>query len=144
MVTYRALSTRWTARLLAGAALVAAVCSPAVAQPWPSKAVTFKSAMAAGSTTDATAREIGKMLSDRMGQPVVVDPLPGSGGLVAAQKVINSPADGYTLLFVSNGLISNQAMRARPQTDLSKDLIAISPLIEGYFGLYVNAELPVR
>lgn len=146
MISSKAL-TRRLPGLLIGAALLAGVLGTALAQsaqPYPSKVVTFKSAMAAGSTTDVMAREIGQLLSERMGQPVIVDPLAGSGGLLAAQKVINSPPDGYTLLFVSNGLISNQAMRAKPQTDLSKDLIAISPLLEGYFGLYVNANLPAR
>lgn len=114
------------------------------AQQYPARTVTFASAMAAGSTTDVLAREVAKLLSERMGQPVIVEAISGGGGIVAAQKVINAQPDGYTLLFVTNGLTSNQAMRQKPEFDIARDLIAISPLFEGIFGLYVYPGLPAR
>jgi len=130
-------------QLLAGA-LALAVSGAALAQGFPSRVISFKSAMAPGSTTDVLARELAKSLADRVGQSVVVEPVLGSGGLIAAQRVTNSPADGYTLLFTSNSLISNQAMRKQPAMDVSKDLILVSPVVEGYFGLYVNADVPAK
>lgn len=130
------------ARLLLAAGVALAASSAALAQGFPSRVITFKSAMAPGSTTDVMARELAKGLAERLNQPVIVEPVPGSGGLVAAQRVMHSQPDGHTLLFVSNGLISNQAMRKQPQMDLGKDLVPVSPLLEGYFGLYVNAEIP--
>lgn len=130
-------------KILAATALLLSFGS-AISQQYPARTVTFSSAMAAGSTTDILAREIAKALSERMGQSVIVDAISGGGGLVAAKKVINAQPDGYNLLFTTNGLITNQAMRKQPEYDLSKDLIAISPLFEGIFGIYVNPDVPAK
>jgi tripartite-type tricarboxylate transporter receptor subunit TctC len=126
------------------AALLLVFSAGAYSQQYPGRTVTFASAMAAGSTTDILAREIAKALSDRLGQSVIVDAVSGGGGLVAAKRIINAQPDGYNLLFTTNGLITNQAMRKQPEYDLAKDLIAISPLFEGIFGLYVNPDLPAK
>ena len=131
-------------RLLAAFVLAAATCAGALAQQYPARAVTFASAMTAGSTTDVLAREIARLLTERLGQSVIVEAIAGGGGLVAAKKIINAAPDGYNLLFTTNGLITNQAMRKQPEYDLSKDLIAISPLFEGIFGIYVNPDMPVK
>ena len=129
-------------RLLLAAAVGVATWGAAVAQEFPNRVISFKSAMAAGSTTDVLARELGKLLQDRLKQSVIVETVLGSGGLIAAQRVMSSKPDGHTLLFVSNSLISNQAMRKHPQMDVRKDLVMVSPILEGYFGMYVSAELP--
>lgn len=126
--------------------LIIALTASAVAsaQQYPARPVTFASAMAAGSTTDVLSREFAKLLSERLGQPIIVEIVAGGGGIVAAQKVTNSQPDGHTLLFVTNSLTSNQAMRIKPEFDIAKDLVAITPLFEGIFGLYVNPEVPAR
>ncbi len=129
---------------LAMLTLLLSLCAGAIAQSYPTRPVTFTSAMAAGSTTDILAREVAKLLSERMGQAIIVETVSGGGGIVAAKKVINAQPDGYSLLFVTNGLTSNQAMRSKPDFDIVKDLVAISPLFEGIFGIYINPDLPVR
>lgn len=129
-------------RLLLAAAIGGVTCGAAVAQDFPSRVISLKSAMAAGSTTDVMARELAKLLQERLKQSVIVETVTGSGGLIAAQRVMNSQPDGHSLLFVSNSLISNQAMRKQPPMDVRKDLVMVSPVIEGYFGMYVSAELP--
>ncbi len=133
---------------LAAATLLFGACGAfsqhAFSQQYPARTITLNSAMAAGATTDVLARDIAKLLSERLGQPVVVDANAGGGGLVATQKVINSAPDGYTFLFVTNSLIANQAMRIKPEFDLSKDLVAISPVLEGVFGMYINPEVPAK
>ena len=129
-------------RLLLAAAVGVATWGAAVAQEFPNRVISFKSAMAAGSTTDLLARELAKSLQERLKQSVIVETVTGSGGLIAAQRVMNSKPDGHTLLFVSNSLISNQAMRKQPQMDVRKDLVMVSTVVEGYFGMYVSAELP--
>lgn len=130
--------------IVAPALIASAVCAAAIGQQYPARPITFASAMAAGSTTDVLAREVAKLLSERIGQSIVVEVISGGGGLVATQKVINSKPDGYTFLFVTNGVISNQAMRTKPEFDVSKDLVAISPLFEGVFGLYINPDVPAK
>ena len=126
------------------ALLLATTAITAGAQQYPARTITFASAMAAGSSTDILARETAKFLNDRLGQPVIVDVVAGAGGNVAAQKVINATPDGYTLLFVTNGVISNQAMRSKPPFDITKELVIISPLFEGIFGLFTNPNLPAK
>jgi tripartite-type tricarboxylate transporter receptor subunit TctC len=128
--------------LLLAALVGAASCVSALAQEFPNRVISFKSAMAAGSTTDVLARELAKSLQERVKQSVIVETVTGSGGLIAAQRVMSSPADGHTLLFSSNSIISNQAMRKQPTMDVRRDLVVVSTVIEGYFGMYVSSELP--
>ena len=78
---------------------MAALSSAAFAQqPFPSKAVTFVVPYAPGGLPDTIARVVGQKLSDKWGQPVVIDNKPGGNGVVAAQYVMARPADGYTLM----------------------------------------------
>jgi tripartite-type tricarboxylate transporter receptor subunit TctC len=131
-------------RVFAVVALLVCAWGSAVAQQYPARIITLNSAMAAGATTDVLAREIAKLLSERLGQQIIVEANAGGGGLVATQKVINAAPDGYSLLFVTNSLIANQAMRSKPEFDLSRDLVAISPVLEGTFGMYINPEVPAN
>ena len=80
------------------------LCPPARAQDsYPSKLVTIVAPITAGTTIDILARLYADKLSKRFGQQVVVLNRPGAGGLIAAQAVASSPADGYTLIFVNSG-----------------------------------------
>jgi tripartite-type tricarboxylate transporter receptor subunit TctC len=85
-----------------------------------------------------------QLLSERLGRPITVDPIGGAGGLLAAQKVMNGPKDGSSFLFSTNSLIANQALRTKPEYDMARDFIGISPLIEGPFGIFINAAVPVN
>ena len=85
---------------LAGAAIaLPALSRLAIAQTYPSRPVRFVVPFPAGGSTDIIARLVAQFLSERMGQPVVVENRPGGGTNIATQAVANSPADGYTLLF---------------------------------------------
>jgi tripartite-type tricarboxylate transporter receptor subunit TctC len=80
------------------------LCPPARAQDsYPSKLITIVAPITAGTTIDILARLYADKLSKRFGQQVVVLNRPGAGGLIAAQAVASSPADGYTLIFVNSG-----------------------------------------
>ncbi|HYF08271.1 MAG TPA: tripartite tricarboxylate transporter substrate-binding protein, partial [Acetobacteraceae bacterium] len=97
--------------LLAGAAALATV--PAFAQPrWtPDRPIRLIVPFAAGGSTDVTARLVGQALSERLGQPVVVENRPGAGGNIAAEHVARSAPDGYTLFMASSGILAaNQAL----------------------------------
>ena len=82
--------------------LAAAACcwlSPLVhAQPYPNKPIRIVVGLAAGGGSDLVARLVGQKLSERLGQPVIVDNKPGTSGIIAAELVAKSPADGYTLM----------------------------------------------
>ena len=91
-------------RLKPIAALLAlcAAAGPAVAQDYPNKPVKIVVGFAAGSVSDLTARVIGGKLGAALNQPFVVEVRPGAGSNVAAQSVVRSPKDGYTLLVATS------------------------------------------
>jgi tripartite-type tricarboxylate transporter receptor subunit TctC len=80
------------------------LCSPALGQEqYPSRTITIIAPLSPGTTIDLLARLFADKLSKRFGQQVVVLNRPGAGGLIAAQTVATSSADGYTLLFANSG-----------------------------------------
>ena len=87
--------------LAAGAAALPAVSRIARAQAYPTKPVRFINGYAPGGTGDITARLTAQWLSDRLGQPFIVESRPGAGSNIGTEAVIRSPADGYTILIVA-------------------------------------------
>jgi tripartite-type tricarboxylate transporter receptor subunit TctC len=85
-------------QLAAGAAAIPATSRFASAQAFPARPVHFVAGFAAGSASDINARLLGQWLSDKLGQPFIVDNRAGAGGNIASEFVVRAPADGYTLL----------------------------------------------
>jgi tripartite-type tricarboxylate transporter receptor subunit TctC len=92
------LSRRTMLRAAAAAASLPALCHAARAQAYPARPVRILVGQSAGSGTDTAARLLGQWLSNRLGQPFIVENQPGAGGNLAAAAVARAPADGYTLL----------------------------------------------
>src|SRR3954466_3238622 len=119
------------------AAFVAAFAAiPSVqAQDYPSRLVHLVVPQAAGGGTDTFARAIGQKLSERWGQPVVIENKAGAGGVVGTDFVAKSPADGYTLLVTYEGSQAiNQSLYEKLPFDSLKDFypvatIAVTPFI---------------
>src|SRR5262245_22613395 len=88
--------------LVAGAAALLAVSRIARAQAYPSRPVRIIVGFAPAGAGDIVARLMGQWLSERLGQPFVVENRPGANGNIAAQAGVRAPADGYTLLMVSS------------------------------------------
>jgi tripartite-type tricarboxylate transporter receptor subunit TctC len=86
--------------LAAGTAALPAVSPFAWAQTYPARPVRIFVGFAAGGGVDIAARLIGQSLSERLGQPVIIENRPGAGGNIGTEAVIRAPADGYTLLMV--------------------------------------------
>src|SRR6187455_2391162 len=97
-------------QLAAGAAVLPAISRFAWAQSYPSRPVRILVGFPPGGPTDLLARIMGQWLSDRLGQPFIVESRPGASGNIAAEAVIRAPADGYTLLVVVPGNATSNAL----------------------------------
>ena len=108
--------------LAAGAAALPAVSRIAWAQTYPTRPVRLIVGFTPGGPTDIAARLIGQWLSERLGQPFIIENRPGAGSNIATEAVVNSQSDGYTLLMVS----TSAAVSATFYRNLNFNLIAIS------------------
>ena len=115
------------------ALLCAAIVSgQSSAQTYPARPVRLIVPFGAGGPTDVIARLVAQKLSERWGQQVYIENLPGAGGNTGVATVARAPADGYTILVVSTGFMVNPSMYAKVPYDPIKDfapitLVAASP-----------------
>lgn len=130
------------------AALAALLVSAAAqAQAWPSRPITLIVPYAPGGSVDATARFVVPKLSERLGQPIVVDNVAGAGGVIGTQRAATAAPDGYTLLFsvestmVIAKLITPSTVRYDGLKDFAPiSLVGTSPLVlVGKPGLPANS-----
>lgn len=113
--------------------------SVAIGQAYPSAPVTLVVPFAAGSGTDAVARIVGKKLSDRLKQPVLIENRAGANGQIAAQFVAKAKADGYTLLMTTNTSHSaNPSLVSNLKYDPIKDFTPVARVGELPFALVVS------
>ena len=114
-------------RLAAGAAALPGVSRIARAQTYPDRPVKIVVPVAPSGSYDIVGRALADQLSKRLGQTVVVENRPGAGTVVGTQAVIQSPADGYTLLVggLSN-IVFNVGLYNKPPYDPLKDLVPVA------------------
>ena len=128
--------------LMAGAALAA---STAFAADFPQKPIRFIVPYTPGGTTDLVARTVGQKMSEKLGQPVLIDNRGAAGGNIGMAAVAKAPADGYTIGF---GAISTNALNPHVYKtipfDPRKDFTAISLLGTSTIVLEVPAASPIR
>jgi tripartite-type tricarboxylate transporter receptor subunit TctC len=120
--------------LAAGAAALPAVSRIAWAQPYPSRPVRIVVGLAPGGANDIVARLLGQRLSERLGQPFVIENRPGGGGNIATEAVVRAPADGYTLLMVGSYNAINATLYDNLNFNFIRDIapvasIATNPLV---------------
>ncbi len=122
-----------------------ALASTAWAQPYPSRPIRVIVPFVPGGNVDITARTVAPALGDALGQPVVVENRPGAAGMVGAQAMISSPADGYTLMMGSNSSLA-VAPNLYPSWpyDPVKGIAPISNLAITPFVLVVRLGLPAQ
>ncbi len=130
-------------RTLATAEILAALATGALAQSYPSRPIRLIVGYPPGGAVDIIARLYGQGLSARLGQPVVVENKPGTGGNHASDLVAKSSPDGYTLLHgTENVFISNpHVYGARMSFDPMKELVPITSLVSNQVVLTVNPSL---
>src|SRR5262245_44110590 len=112
--------------LAAGAAALPAVSNLARAQAYPSRPVRFIVEWPAGGTTDIAARLMGQWLSERLGQPFVIENRPGAASNIGTEAVARAPADGYTLLAVTGTNTVNATLYDKLNFNFNRDIATIA------------------
>jgi tripartite-type tricarboxylate transporter receptor subunit TctC len=127
------------------AALAFAILSaPAPAQDFPTKPVRFIVPNPPGGASDITARVLAEKLSQRWGQPVVVENKPGAGAIIGTDFVAKAPPDGYTILLVPSSHAFNVNLYKKLPYDSVKDFAALTQTAWTPLVLVVNPSLPVK
>lgn len=131
---------------LAIAAVAAAVGLPlqAAAQTFPVRPITLIVPFAAGGGTDSIARDMAKLMADKLGQPVVVENRGGAGGALGADAVAKAKADGHTLLFATSTFATNAAVAPRLPYDPAKDFSPVAMIGRGPLLVVASRQLGVR
>jgi tripartite-type tricarboxylate transporter receptor subunit TctC len=129
--------------LAAGAAALPALSRIASALDYPTRPVRLVVGFAPGGATDIAARLIGQWLSERLGQSFVVENRPGASTNIAAEAVINSPPDGYTLMVFSITNTINPALFTQLNFNFVRDMSGVAGLNTAPLVLEVNPTVPV-
>ncbi len=129
---------------------VASLCTPwAHAQPaagdYPNRPIKIIVPFSPGGLTDSFGRAFGTGLSERLGQPVVIENLPGAGTAIGAVAAARAPADGYTLfLGSSSGLVLNTLASKKPLYDPVKDFAPVSMLLSTPYFLVTHPSVEAK
>src|SRR5215471_16621733 len=113
----------------AGAAVLPVVSRIATAQAYPSRPVRLVVGFAAGGTQDVIARLLGSWLSERLGQQIVIENRAGAASNIAAEAVIKSPPDGYTLFMVGPNNAINASLYDRLSFDFVRDFAPVAGIL---------------
>lgn len=131
-------------KLLISALMAAALPAGALAQAWPDKPINVVVPFGAGGGVDAAARIVMPRLSERLGQQVLIENVPGASGTIGTQRVIKAKPDGYTLLFAVASPINVAPLVApdKVRYEALKDLAPIAPVAVSPFVLVGKPGLP--
>jgi tripartite-type tricarboxylate transporter receptor subunit TctC len=130
--------------LAAGAATLLVMPHVARAQAYPSRPVRIIVGFAAGGPADLVARLIAQWLSERLGQPFVIENRTGAATNIATEAVVRAAADGYTLLFVTTTNAINATLYEKLSFNLGRDILPVASLFRAPSVLEVNPSVPVR
>ena len=132
--------------LLKSLAIALAVASPTFAfgaDEWPSRQVSILVPTAAGGNTDLMARLAAEYLQTKLGKPFVVINKPSAGGVLTTEQTVNSPADGYTLLFAPSATVLLTPLVQQISVDPIKQLTPVTNVGTGSQVVAVKRSLPV-
>ena len=145
LVRSRAPRANGLAAIAVAAAMLAGVVTPTLAQDYPSRPITIVVPFPPGAANDSTARTMQSRLKELLGQPIVIENRPGAAGNLGAGSVAKSPADGYTLLLVTNTVFTiNPLLLKSSPFDPERDFVQIGKLARTPMLLVVHPSLPVK
>ena len=130
--------------LAAGAAALPAVSRVAWAQAYPSRPVRIVVPTATGSTADILVRLMGQWLSERLGQPFVVENRPGGGTNIGTEAVVRASADGYTVLWAASPNAINATLYDKLNFNFIRDIAPVASVTRGPFVMLVNPSFSAK
>ena len=130
---------------LAAAAIgLPAISRAAHAQGYPARPVRIVLGFAAGGAPDIAARLVAQWLSERLGQQFIVENRVGAGGNIATEAVIESPADGYTLLMAGLWNAVNATLYEKLKFDFIRDIAPVASVSRENYGMEVQPSFPAQ
>ena len=130
--------------LAVGAAALPAVPRFAWAQAYPARPVRLVVGDAAGGAPDSIARLIGPLLSERLGQPVIIDNRPGAGTTIATDAVVRAPPDGYTLLVMSSSQRDQREALRQLNFNFIHDIAPVAGIARAPLVMVVNPSFQAK
>ncbi len=128
----------------AGAAALPATSRFSWAQAYPSHPVRIIVGYAPGGAQDIVARLIAQALSERLGQPFIIDNRPGAGGSIATESVVKAPPDGYTLLLLNTPDAINASLYDNLSFNVIRDIAPVADIMHMPAVMVVNPALPPK
>src|SRR5262245_46712272 len=130
--------------LAAGAAALPTLPRIARAQAYPTRPVRIIVGFAAGGAFDTLARLLGQWLSERLGQPFVIENRLGAGTNVATEAVVRAPSDGYTLLACTSANAINATLYDKLNFNFIRDIAPVASIIRQSEVMVVNPSVPAK
>jgi tripartite-type tricarboxylate transporter receptor subunit TctC len=138
------LSRRQFLHLAVGAVALPTGSRIARAQAYPTRPVRLVVGFPPGQTADLIARLMGQWLTERLGQPVIIDNRPGASSNIATELVVRSPADGYTLLSVNSSNLINATLYEKLPYNFLHDIDPVASFSRVALVMEVNPSFPAR
>jgi tripartite-type tricarboxylate transporter receptor subunit TctC len=130
--------------LAAGAAALPTLPRITRAETYPSKPVRFIIGYTPGGSADITARLMGQWLTERLGQPFIVESRAGAGSNIGTEAVIRSPPDGYTILLAAPANAINASLYAKLNYNFLRDVSPVAGIIRFPNVMEVNPSVPAK
>src|SRR5262249_51563024 len=130
--------------LAAGAAALSAVSHVARAQAYPARPVRWTVGFTPGGGNDITARLMGQWLTERLGQPFIIENRPGAGTNIAAEGVVNAAPDGYTLFFANVANAVNATLYEKLNFDFIRDITPVAGIMRVPNIMAVSPSVPAK
>ena len=137
-------SRRHLLRLAATTAALACLPRFAAAQDYPTRPIKWMLGYTAGGTTDILSRIVTQPLSERLGQPIIIETKPGAGTNIATETVVRAEPDGYTLLFVGAPNAINASLYAKLNFNFIRDIAPVAGIARVPAVLVVHPAVPVK
>jgi tripartite-type tricarboxylate transporter receptor subunit TctC len=130
--------------LATAAAALPSLSRMATAQSYPTRPVRFIIGYPPGGSADLTARLLGQWLSERLGQPFVIESRPGASTNIATEAVVRAPPDGYTLLLVAPANAINATLYEKLNFNFIRDIAPVAGIIRFPNVMVVNPSVPAK